>query len=452
MNLRNKINLNTAVLFTVLLVLMNISIYLLFSNLVVNSELELASDEMKLTSKMINQNIGTIPADELLRAYLPIDGMIRIVRPDYKKAPSVTSLNEQVLRKRNVEFYSGEISEKLKIEDHIYAFNSMPIILPDGKVANLQITKSLDTAIENLHTLRIVLLIVTILALIPVFISSRVLSNLMINPVISMIKTMREIKESGEFKRLSLKEKSKDELFQMGETFNHMIDLLEANFEKQKQFVSNASHELKTPLTIIESYASLLKRRGLKEPKVFAESVDAILSESIRMREMTEQLLLLAKHHEQWNLKFTDVNLIDVLKQTAKGYQNAYNRDVVIKGEQSDSLFVFTDEQKLKQLLFIFLDNARKYSDEKIIIVVGKEPHGAFVKIIDKGIGIPESALPRIFDRFYRVDEARNRKSGGSGLGLALSKEIADAIGVRIHIDSQVSVGTTVTLYMKSKS
>ncbi|WNS76714.1 HAMP domain-containing sensor histidine kinase [Bacillus sp. DTU_2020_1000418_1_SI_GHA_SEK_038] len=446
MKLRNKINLNTAVLFTILLILMNISIYFLFNNLLINSELETAREEMKMTSMTFNKYLETIPEKELLRSYLPVEGMIRIVRPDTKKSSAVTTLNEKELSKQKVEYYSGEISKKINKNKRIYAFHSMPIILPDGNIANLQITKSLEKSIENLQTLRLVLFIVTLLALIPVFISSRLLSNLLINPVTSMIKTMSEIKESGQFKRLPLEEESKDELYQMGETFNHMIDLLETNFEKQKQFVSNASHELKTPLTVIESYASLLKRRGLREPEIFNESIEAILSESIRMREMTEQLLLLAKHNEQWDLKLTNLNLLDVLKQTVKGFQNAYNRDVVIEVEQLTSTFVTTDEQKLKQLLFIFLDNARKYSDDIITTSVGVEKNEAYIKIIDRGIGIPEEALPKIFDRFYRVDQARSRKSGGSGLGLSLAKEIAEAIDVRVTLESKEKAGTTVTL------
>ena len=131
---------------------------------------------------------------------------------------------------------------------------------------------------EMLAVLRIVLIAVTIIAMIPVLISSTILSNFIARPIRWMINTMKEIQTSGQFKRLSLEEKSKDELVEMGKTFNHMIDLLQANFEKQEQFVSNASHELKTPLTVIESYASLLKRKGWQRPDLFDESIEAIHS------------------------------------------------------------------------------------------------------------------------------------------------------------------------------
>lgn len=448
MKLRNKINLFTAVLFAALLILMNIAVYFTFSKLILDSELNIAAKEMEKTTDDIGKSLGSIPEAELLRSYVPINGMIQIVTADNKALSTVTSSTEKNLSKINSKYNQGEVEKFIVFQKSSYTFESMPIILLDGNVANLQITKSIKTATDNLKILRLVLILVTLLALIPVVVSSRILSKLITDPVTSMTKTMREIRQSGLFKRLTLEEKSKDELFQMGETFNHMIDLLETNYEKQKQFVANASHEFKTPLTIIESYASLLKRRGIKEPDLFAESIEAIHSEAIRMKEMTEQLLLLAKYHEQWNIQKVSLNLGDFLNQTVKTFQNAYNREIHLKLEISPHISVVTDESKLKQLLFILLDNARKYSDESITVIAGMEDCSAFIKVADKGIGIRSDELPRVFDRFYRVDKARNRKKGGSGLGLSLAKEIADAIGIRIQLESEEGVGTTATLFL----
>lgn len=449
MKLRNKINLYTAFLFALLLLIINITVYYSFSKLILNSELNTAHDEMKNMSENIGKSLGTIAEDTLLRSYVPINGMIQIVTKDNNDSLTFTSPGAHDLSKRKSIFYGNEVSKTIEYQDRLFSFESMPIIMQDGSVANLQITKSMETTTNNLSILRLVLIMVTLIALIPVLISSRILSNLITKPVTLMIRTMTDIRQSGTFKRLKLEGKSKDELFQMGQTFNHMIDLLEVNFDKQKQFVSNASHELKTPLTIIESYTSLLKRRGLKEPELFSESIEAIHSEAIRMREMTEQLLLLARHHEQWNIELNKLNLSLLIIQTVKAFKNAYNRDIRFVELNDTPLFVETDEKKLKQLLFIFLDNARKYSDETILVELGKVNDQVYIKIIDTGIGIHESDLPKVFDRFYRVDKARSRKQGGSGLGLALAKEIADAIGVRIHLDSVLGIGTTVTILSK---
>jgi two-component system, OmpR family, sensor histidine kinase ArlS len=449
MKLRNKINLYTAFLFALLLMIINITVYYTFSSLILDSELATAHKEMEKVSDNFGESLGKVPDNALLRSYVPINGMIQIVTEDNKNSPAYTSAGEQNLSERKSVFYSSEVSKTIEYENRHYTFESMPIILQDGSVANLQITKSMETATNILSILRLVLILVTLLALIPVFISSRFLSNFITRPVTSMIKTMTEIRKSGTFKTIKLEGSSKDELFQMGQTFNHMIELLEMNFEKQEQFVSNASHELKTPLTIIESYTSLLKRRGLKEPQLFTESIEAIHSEALRMKEMTEQLLMLARHHEQWKIELNQVNLNQLLNQTVSVFKNAYNRDIKFAVVNEAPLMIETDEKKLKQLLFIFLDNARKYSDESISVELGKENDEIYIKIIDHGIGIQESELPKVFDRFYRVDKARSRKQGGSGLGLSIAKEIADAIGIEVQLDSKGGIGTTATLLIK---
>ncbi|MFJ7990578.1 ATP-binding protein [Peribacillus frigoritolerans] len=444
MRLRKKINLYTAVLFIFLLLLMNVSIYFVFSNLMMVNEMNRAKAETGKIAFDVSENVNNISPNDLLRAYLPIDGMIGIVIEGQRKGTAVTSNSEKQLSNRNSSFYPGEKSKIITYQQKKYVFVSNPIVWGDGSVVNLQITKSMSATEEMLAVLRIVLIAVTIIAMIPVLISSTILSNFIARPIRSMIDTMKEIQTSGQFKRLSLEEKSRDELVEMGKTFNHMIDLLQANFEKQEQFVSNASHELKTPLTVIESYASLLKRKGLERPDLFDESIEAIHSEAIRMREMTEQMLLLAKHQEKWNIEKENVNLSDIMAELAKVYENAYNRTVEIYS--GDAIEAVTDVQKLKQLLFIFLDNARKYSDELISVYIGQTGNEAYIRIEDRGDGIPKAELPKVFDRFYRVDKARNRKQGGSGLGLSVAKEIADAIDVRIEMDSLEGRGTIVTL------
>jgi two-component system, OmpR family, sensor histidine kinase ArlS len=450
MKLKNKINLYTAFLFAILLIVMNLSIYYSFSKLILNSELNTAKNEMTQITKDIGKTLGAVPDAVLLRAYVPLKGMIQIVTEDNTGLSTATSPDEQQLIKKKTVFYVKDLSQTISYNQRLYTFISAPIIIQDGNVANLQITKSLEPARDILTTLRWVLIMVTLITLIPVLISSKVLSKLITKPVSTMIKTMTDIRQNGQFKRLELDGNSKDELFQMGETFNHMMELIEVNFEKQQQFVSNASHELRTPLTIIESYSSLLKRRGLKEPELFAESIDAIHSEAIRMQELTEQLLLLAQNHEQWNIEISKLNLTDWLIQIVTTFETAYNRRIELVQDLTKPMFIKTDEKKLRQLLFIFLDNARKYSQNSITISSGLTNDSTFIKIMDSGIGIREEELPKVFDRFYRVDKARSRKLGGTGLGLSIAKEIATAMGINLQLESQEGIGTTATLYIKN--
>ena len=451
MKLRNKINFSTTFLFIALFIISNFAIYYVFSNLIVDREMTDSKEEAKQIVDGFNKSIDSIDMDTLLRAYAPVDGMIQIVQSDPNRLSSVTSLSAKNLSKQDVQYFLNEEIQNVEYEGSAYSFVSMPVILADGQVANLQVIKNIQRAIDDLATLRLVLLIVTVIVMIPVIISSTFLSNVITKPITSLIETMTEIRKNGHFKRIEMKDTSKDELHEMGETFNHMIDLLETNFEKQDQFVANASHELRTPLTIIESYSSLLKRRGLQEPELFHESIEAIHSESIRMKDMIEQLLLLAKHEEEWNIKTEVIDLAEHVRQSVKAFENAYHRDVHFQ-LQEENTKALADDQKLKQLIFIILDNARKYSDEIITVEVGRKTDMPYIRVIDRGIGIPKDELPKVFDRFHRVDKARSRKMGGSGLGLSLAKEIAQAMNATLSLESIEGVGTTVTIELPAQN
>lgn len=450
MKLQNKIHTYTSLLLAVLLVAIHFSVYFLFSQLSINSR----KDQVEATAENIIRGIQRAPvsvaAEDLFRAYVPLDGMLRLMNSKGDLLSPITSSSEQSLSLIKGAYDETRQVRMITHEDNRYILVSVPMIWSNGEVVNLQVTESLQPTMQTLQVLKIVLVAVTGIALIPVVISGKLLGRLITRPITSMIRTMKEIQHSGKFKRLPLNSTSRDELVEMGETFNAMIELLERNFVRQEQFVSNASHELKTPLTIIESYASLLKRRGIQHPNIFAESVEAIHSEAIRMKDMVEQLLHLAKNEEQWNVVLEPVRLTKVATELKTTFENAFTRQIHLD-IQADCIG-YTDANKLKQLLFIFLDNARKYSDEPVRLTIDtvgnmSQPR---IRITDRGIGIPEDKLSKVFDRFYRVDEARGRKEGGTGLGLALATGIAQAIHAQIGLESIQGIGTTATIILPS--
>ncbi|MFD1888060.1 sensor histidine kinase [Paenibacillus wenxiniae] len=466
MRLNRRIHLYSSVLFALVLIVTNVLVYIVFSSLTIREQQTRIVSQTEKTADNIRLSAGDIAVADLLRAYVPLEGMIRIVSQQSSNSLLVTSPDEQSLSQRPVTYEASLMSQVIQDNGHRYVFVSVPIIWNDGRVVNIQVTESLKQTESYLNVLQLVLLIVTGIAMIPVFLSGQLIGKIVIRPIAALTSTMSEIRRSGQFKRIQLEERSKDELYKMGDTFNQMIDLLENNYDKQKQFVSNASHELRTPLTIIESYASLLKRRGLDRPDLFMESVEAIHSEAVRMKEMTEQLLLLARHEEQWNLKLEAVDLSSQAEQLSREFLQAYSRrvDVVLSEEllQTPALTtIWTDAGKLRQLLFILLDNARKYSSDIITLELGLYPiptevsysgrvassnaeRNRYIRVVDRGIGIPESELPKVFDRFYRVDQARTRQdTGGSGLGLTLAQRIAEALGASVHLQSEEGQGTT---------
>ncbi|MEH7237148.1 ATP-binding protein [Bacillus sp. JJ1562] len=446
MKLRKKINLFTAVVFIILLVLINIASYITFSHTMFNSELDRTEAEAERTMNGISKVDGSVSAGALLRTYLPIDGMLQVVRPDGSIEAQALVPEQQGLENFPTTYHKTKQRQIIDFNGVPHSFVSYPIIWLNGEVAELQVIENLSATASNLKTLSLVLLAVTLIATIPVLVSTRLLSNVITHPITTMIQTMREIRKSGQYKRIELSKESKDELYEMGQTFNEMMDLLEVNYEKQENFVSNASHELKTPLTVIDSYASLLKRRGQADSKLFHEAVDAIQSEAIHMRELTQQLLLLAKHDEQWKLQIETIPLLQLVDESVGSFREAYKREISIIVEEE--IVIKTDKQKLKQIFYILMENALKYSEKPVIIVLGRERKRPSIKIIDQGVGIPAEDVDKVFDRFYRVDKARTRKTGGYGLGLSLAKELADAIHTKIEFDSIEGEGTTANILL----
>ncbi|WP_277674495.1 sensor histidine kinase [Piscibacillus halophilus] len=451
MKLKNKIFFYSTFLFAILVILLSATIYFTFINITYDRELNrVESNAQNILSGLRNET-DEFSVIDLMSFYVPNDGMLRIVNQDGQlMSPAVLSGEvPNTLKDYQISFERGRQSGVITHSDVSYGFVQLPTIWRDGQVVYMQVFESLETVDNNLDILKLVLFLVTIIALIPVFVSGKLLSDLIIRPIQSLIQTMNEIKSSQTFKHIPLNKQSNDELYTMGQTFNELMDLLKENYEKQEAFVSNASHELRTPLTVIESYASLVKRRGLERPEVVQESIDAIHLEAVRMKDLTEQLLLLARRDQDWKLDITEIQLNQLIEGVAKNMERVYRRSIHMDAEES--IIIQSDKQKLKQLIYILIDNACKYSDEPVRIELS---HGSkpIIKIEDQGIGIPEDSLEKVFDRFYRVDEARNRDHGGTGLGLALAKELADSLNIDIELDSRVGEGTTVILSLNSLS
>lgn len=445
MKLKAKINIYTAGMFILLLILLNILIFFSFSRILFDNEMERSHQEVLKTVEGLSEVNEEVNTSDLLRAYLPVNSLFQIVEEDGKASTTITDPNLQHVKDSKTAFYKGEKNDIIEIDGSSYVFVSIPIITNEGSVANLQLVESLGGTTHVLQTLKVILFVITLVAMIPVFISSSIVSKIISKPILSMIHTMGEIQKSGKHQQLELKKQSKDELYQMGATFNAMIHQLEKNYDNQEQFIMNASHELKTPLTVIESYSDLLKRRGLEDPALFSESIEAIHSEAIRMRELTEQLLLLTKNDASWKVNVQSISVVKLLHEVTRYFYSALDCSIELKIQKN--IEVFADRQKLKQLLYIFIENACKYGEDAVQIEVAKhDEETGLISIRDDGIGIPSEDLDKVFDRFYRVDKARTRKTGGFGLGLSLAKELAEVMDVEIEMTSEEGIGTTVNL------
>lgn len=441
MKLRTKIHTYTTALMLLMLVCTDLAVYYVYEKMTYDRE---ASHVIKRGEDLITLLQGTDSreeATEMLRAYVPADGAVSIVQQGKKSLKVQTTSDLEGFKPT---FEHGASYAINRADDKPFMSTNTPFIWKNGDIAELHISQSLEETERNLYMLRLVLTIVTVLAMLPILLSNMALSRVITQPIERLIATMRRNKRSGEFETIPLASKGKDELSEMGRTFNGMIGQIEENYRKQEQFLSNASHELRTPLTIIESYASLLKRRGTSNADITKEAVEAIASESKRMKAMMEQMLALAKNTEQ-AVVFNRVNIKSMLEEMAEQLTQVYGERYVVQAETS---ICVTDEAKLKQLLFIFLDNARRYSDDVIELTARCESQYVHIMVRDYGEGIPKEMLARVFERFYRVSEDRNRQSGGTGLGLAIAKELAERLHAKIDIDSTFGQGTTLHCYV----
>lgn len=445
MKLKTKIHLYSTLLMLLILIITNVGIYYIYSQNTYETELQQLRTESESLVRALSQMTESTNPATVLRAYSPANGGVRIVNSLGEIEVAVNTTDQVVAVK--VESVTEETHEVKTINGSKMLTLSVPIIDSYGVISQLQIIQVLTDVERNLSELKLILISITLVGTIPILISSIVLGKIVTQPIQKLIGTMKRIQNSGNYERIKTTDHRKDELAQLEHTFNDTMKLLERNYKKQEQFVSDASHELKTPLTVIESYASLVNRRGISDPKIIQEATQAILQESVRMRDMIEQMLQLARYDDEMVFNRQTTELLTVINQTLRSMKQAYHREFNLIIDPSFQTLIYkTDEQKLKQLLFIFLDNARKYSEDEIDLHLTETTTLIKIAITDRGIGIPKDAIPHVFDRFYRVDEARNRKTGGTGLGLSLAKEIAKGLHIKLVIESDVQSGTTVTL------
>ena len=316
-----------------------------------------------------------------------------------------------------------------------------PVLLIIGRS-----TEQIDQALHGLvRTLAIAVpLALAVAAGGGIFLARRALK-----PVDEIARTAQEIEENDLSQRINVN--TKDELGRLAATLNQMIGRLEKAFQRQKQFTSDASHELRAPLSVIEAESTLALQKE-RPPSDYRQSLETISQETRRMSSLTEQLLTLARADagkEQWNFREVNVgrlitNLstdVEVLCQE-KGLscQLGQTQDLVVKG----------DEARLRELFMNLLDNAIRYTPAPgaVSVSLRREGEMAVVTVKDTGVGIPTEEIPFIFERFYRVDKSRSRAEGGSGLGLAICRHIAEAHGGRIEVESQVATGTTFSVWL----
>ncbi len=239
------------------------------------------------------------------------------------------------------------------------------------------------------------------------------------------------------------------EIQELIDVFNEMIRRLDDSFQQIKRFTADASHELRTPLTVIRGESEVALRTE-RSPEAYQDVLRRILEESQYMTRIVESLLLLSRIDAgQLQLRKERVDLSEIVRQVTREFEVLLKqKNMRLTEHLLPEAPVVGDAERLKQVVKNLLDNSWKYTEPggKIDISVRRENAHVTLRLSDTGIGIPAADLPRIFDRFYRVDKSRSRKIGGSGLGLSIVKWIVDAHDAQMAIHSEEGKGTTVTV------
>jgi len=326
----------------------------------------------------------------------------------------------------------------------------------------VQIASSLEGVEDALSTLFLILIITVPLALMVASLGGQFLAHKALKPVDNITQTARIITSQNLNQRIT-PPKVKDEISRLIETFNEMISRLDQSFRQIKQFSSDASHELKTPLTILKGEVEVTLRKE-RPPEEYQLTLKSNLEEINRMSQIVEDLLLLSRADTgEVRLSKEDINLTDILNEVV----TQMGRLAMSKGlslstsNHYQDIHIFGDALRIRELFINLIENGIKYTEQggSIHITLQKEnatpvrsqsdreqlEKGEFAKVVisDTGIGIAKGDQERIFSRFFRVDKARSREQGGSGLGLSICKWIVEAHQGEIVVESELGKGSS---------
>lgn len=326
-----------------------------------------------------------------------------------------------------------------------------PVII-DGEQYSLHLFKTITAESQMLALVQRILAVEIVGGMVLALILGYFMSQKLLRPIRSLTDTAQAIEVTDMGARIQVPP-TRDELAQLAITFNHMLDRLQTGFRQQQRFVSDASHELRTPVTVIKGYSDMLSRWGKQDPETLQEGLTAISSEAEDMQELIEKLLFLARADQKRQIINKEVvEMSQLMEDVFKKLElTATKHEVALL--QNDAGKIFADKVTIRQMLRIFLENAMKYTPAggKITLSAIRLPGYLKVEIADTGMGIAPEDQEKIFQRFYRADTSRSKgdeQPGGTGLGLSIAQWIADQHDMGISVESALGQGSKFILMM----
>jgi len=376
----------------------------------------------------------------------------------YPVFAEVIDINKNVVRKtpnlkhtslRELPFKSGSNNFNSMLSDRQVRQTQKPIVNRTGKLIGYVIVAvPLEGAASVVANLRKVLIVSYPVLLIILFFITRYIAGKSITPLIKITNEAQNITKEDLSRRI-YPPKNKDEIHKLAQAINGLMNRLEDAVLREKQFTADASHELRTPLSIIKGTLEVLNRKP-REVKHYQDKIQYCIKEVDRIAALIDQLLMLARF-ESTHIEFEAVEL--ELNESIRYCiyrlnEYASDRKIKINFGESNKFIVKADPSLLDIMLENLFSNAVKYSAEskQIDVSIRSSENEVICSIKDYGIGMNKEQLSRVFDRFYRSEEARTTESGGHGIGLAIVKRLADLQHINVSYISETLKGTTVTL------
>lgn len=368
-----------------------------------------------------------------------------------------TLLNQLVNQKQSVRVLNEDGIEILRINDasdfpKAFSLQTDEFVREeiDGKVVfhkvseidfglfkgYVQISHSLESFSQLMNYILIAMGIFALIALVLSALIAYLLSSVLLRPIKELRDEMQLAKLTKFSKKVSFQYDNEDEIGELLKIYKELMEEVSKTIARQDEFIHNVSHELRTPVQVVEGHLSLLNRWGKDDRSILDESLDITLLEIQKMKLLIEEMLKLAKNEHNNNWEATSV--ISVLQQLQQNYLHL-SPETTIEIQGDEQVNVLVPPTALEQILRNLIENAIKYNDKQPYIkvtAINKTDH-VQIKVEDNGVGIQESLLPKIFERFFIVDEARTKNKGGSGLGLSIVKSLVIEYGGTISVFSE---------------
>ena len=327
-------------------------------------------------------------------------------------------------------------------------------ILSDSEVKGaVYISETAQATEDFIADISWILIVISAVVCLLVGVLSWVMADIIIGPIEKLTKFVSDFDLGHLDQRIEIT--GKDEISELGQTFNSMADRLSQMEDKRRLFVSNASHELKTPLSSIKLLSESILSMQTEEDSYISEFMTDINGEVDRLARIVDRLLTLTKLDagtDALEVKLVSVNtLLERINRSLKPQADIKN--IVMAVIDHEEVYAELDLSKMWQVVYNITDNAIKYTPAGGVVKTTLTSEGDFcrIEISDNGIGIPKDHLDKVFDRFYRVDKARSSESGGTGLGLSIVKDMVELHKGKILVDSKEGEGTVFILLLPKK-